>query len=115
MFPQSLVNLSTEDERNWEPVRRVLIAGVVCILLGLAEDLEHIHYVQDLRWSGLESLFIAKGNPSFIAQANGGGSNTGPLPKPERPPILHFLEAFKSAAKLAFPILGVAVDKGGEE
>lgn len=85
------------DRKSYRRVREVCVACMVCVFLGLAESLPQIHYGRDIMWQRAAGIVASKGN-------------TIAIPRPQEPPILHFLPAFKAAARLAFPILGIRVN-----
>lgn len=89
---------SESEETYYQRFRKVLIAGALCLVLAMAEIMQQVHYVANLKWSA-----AAAGDLSV-------GGSTASIP-PTRPHLSFFLEALRAAAKEGFPLLGIKVDK----
>lgn len=77
----------------------VLVAGAVASLLPVAEALEASHYRATLDWWKASAGLSACGGKPSAAKA-----------PPSEPHLCQFLEAFRAAAREAFPILGIKID-----
>lgn len=109
-LPQSVSDSNSDPEgaRSYEKVRAAVIAGLVCVLLGISEHLEQVFYARQLQWArGQTYATICDGCPGCPLDIEG---NWKPLPRPVKPRMLDFLPALRAAAKVAFPIIGVKIE-----